>query len=131
MNERIAVTLLLLVLSIIDIKKRVIPHWGILALFLISFFSADNLFASLCWCIYAFAGLSLGYIITKGGIGGGDVKLLTALAFHLGAAFPILLGYLLITSLLGFLAGFISCRKIKVSLPLAPFILIAYILMIV
>lgn len=126
MIERIPVLILLLVLSVIDIKKREVPHWGVLALFLYSLFTVDRLSASLFWGIYAFLGLWFIFFITKGGMGGGDVKLLTVLAFYLGSLLPVYLGFLVITSGFGFLISILYYRKLNLTLPLVPFICLAF-----
>jgi len=128
MNEKIVIILLLLVLSFIDIKKREVPHLGVLALFLYALFFQDVSLMSLFWCAYCFIGLGLVYVVTRGGIGGGDIKLLSSLAFCLGSSFPIYLGFLSVVSGIGFLAGYVYYRKLKISLPLVPIIFVAYLL---
>ncbi len=128
MNENVAVLLLLFALSIIDITKREVPHWGVLILFVFSLVAVDDYSSSFFWCLYAFLGLSLVYFISKGAIGGGDVKLLAALAFYLGAEFVFYLGYFSFVSCLGFLIGFLYYRSTKISLPLVPFVFSAFLL---
>lgn len=128
MIEQLPVILLLLVLSIIDVKKREVPHWGVLALFLYALFCRDASLMSLFWGAYCFLGLGFVYSVTRGGIGGGDIKLLSSLAFCLGSSFPIYLGFLSAVSGVGFLVGVTYYRKLKISLPLIPFIFIAYLL---
>ncbi len=126
MSDKIPVVLLLSVLSVIDLKKREVPHWGVLSLFLYALFTADKIADSIFWGIYAFLGLWFIFYITKGGLGGGDVKLLTALAFYLGPMFPIYLGFLTVTSGIGFLTAFLYYKKFHQSLPMAPFIFLAF-----
>lgn len=128
MIEKLPVITLLLILSIIDIKKREVPHWGVLVLFLYSFFTVDKLSSSIFWAIITFLCLWIIYAITNGGIGGGDVKMLTALAFYFGSVFPVYLAFLCIISGIGFIAGFIYSRNLKISLPLIPFIFIAFLM---
>lgn len=126
MMESIPVLLLLAVLSYIDIKKREVPHCGVLALFLYVLITTDRITASLFWGIYAFGGSFLVYLITKGGMGGGDVKILSVLGFYWGPYFPVYLGFLSLTAGMGFVLTGIVCNKLKVSLPLVPFMLLAH-----
>lgn len=128
MIESIPVLVLLCVLSLIDIKKREVPHWGVLALFTYALFTVEQFTASLFWGISAFIGLFVLYLVTKGGIGGGDVKLLTVLGFYFGSFFPVYLGFLSLTAGIGFLAGFIFYRRMKFSLPMVPLMFLAFIM---
>jgi len=128
MIENIPVLILLFVLSIIDIYKREVPHWGCLSLLIYSFFTIAKLTESLFWGLYASIGLFVIYLATGGGLGGGDVKLLAVLGFNLGSLFPAYLGLLSLTTSLGFLLGVLYYRKLKVSLPLVPLMFLAYLL---
>lgn len=128
MIERIPVLILLSVLSVIDIKKREVPHWGVLALLLYSLFTIDQFTTSLFWGLYALAGLFFIYLVTRGGFGGGDVKLLAVLGFYWGSLFPVYLGFLSLTTGIGFLIGAIYYRKLRIALPLVPLIFLAFVL---
>ena len=125
MNEHLPVLLLLFFLSVIDIRKRIVPHWGIFALLLYALLVRENYSLSLAYGAYTFLALTSIYFITNGGIGGGDVKLMTALAFYLGNSFPFYLGYLAIFSGAGFLIGFMWHKRFKYSLPLVPFLFVS------
>lgn len=128
MDEKLPIILLLLVLSFIDIKKREVPHLGVLALFLYALFFRDISLMSLFWCAYCFIGLGVAYMVTRGGIGGGDIKLLASLAFCLGSFFPVYLGCLAVVSGVGFLAGYVYYKNLSISLPFVPIIFMAYLL---
>ena len=128
MSEKIPIIIILLILSVIDIKKREVPHLWVLTLFLYVLLIEKMSCLSFFWACYCFIGLGIVYFITRGGIGGGDIKLLAVLAYYLGSSFPIFLGALTVTSGVGFLAGAVYHRKMKLSLPLVPFIFIAFLL---
>ena len=128
MIEHMPVLFLLAVLSFIDIKKREVPHWGVLSLFIYSLFIVESYKASIFWSLYVFSGLFLIFLLTKGGMGGGDVKLLTVLAFCLGSMLPIYLGYLMVSAGIGFVASLVYFRRFNVSLPMVPFIFLAFLL---
>jgi len=128
MIKTVLVLLLLSVLSVIDLKKREVPHWGVTALFVYSLFASEDFTVSFLWGIYAFLGLFIIYWVTKGGIGGGDVKLLAVLGFYFGDLFPVYLGFLSLTAGAGFLVGAAYYRRISFSLPLVPLMLAAFVL---
>ncbi|NLK50457.1 MAG: prepilin peptidase, partial [Candidatus Cloacimonetes bacterium] len=80
------VLLLLGFLSIIDLRKREVPHLGVFALLIYSFFvvlKANKLWPNTQIALIVFGLLFVVYMCTKG-VGGGDIKLLTALAFYMG-----------------------------------------------
>ena len=124
---------ILLAISCIDLEKGIIPNQLILIL--------------LCWCMLwqflcpeidlrmAAIGFLIGgflfYIIavlSKGGMGGGDVKLMALLGFSVG--FPIVFVNFFLAFLLGAIMGIvmlISGKKTgKDSLPFGPFLCLAY-----
>lgn len=125
MSDNIPVLALLFLLSIIDIKKRVIPHWGVGALFLYTFFVLDDYVQSIFYAGSAFLVLLAVYYLSRGGIGGGDVKLITVLAFYLGNDFPLYIVMLALFSGLGFFIGLLWYRRLKFSLPFAPFLFVS------
>ena len=100
-----------------DIKRREIDDWVSVAILVYSMFidlilRREMLILSLFCAFTIFISLYLVYLITKN-IGGGDVKLLTSLAFYFSDKIVILL---LLASIIGFLYALIKGIKEKTYL---------------
>lgn len=115
-------------LSCVDIKKREVPDLAVLALFLYSFFAVDDLYEGLKTAAYVFFVLLCVSLITKGGVGGGDIKLLTVLAFLMGVRFYEVMFFAVPVFIAGFTAVFLKERRLNVEVPMVPFIFLFYIL---
>jgi len=79
-----------------DYKRKEIDNWVPAAvltygIILNAFLNPARFIESIMYMLTAFAILFAIYIITNGQLGGGDVKLLTALAFFFGSSIMILL----------------------------------------
>ncbi len=123
----IAVILLLIKIAYIDYKQKIIPDKLNIIVALLGFF---NLILNFQYCkiyivsaVITFAVFLFLAVITDGGIGGGDIKLFTALALIFGTE------VLLIVAFTFVLAAVISMMKIltkkadlKESIALAPYI---------
>lgn len=122
------IAVLLGYLSYVDIKKRVVPDLAVLALFLYSFFVVKNFRMSIIVGLFVFIiNLTLA-VITEGGIGGGDIKLMSVLAFVMGEDFFLLLlplGFFMILTLIHCL---ITGKGIKFSVPFVPYMFISYLI---
>lgn len=122
------IAILLGYLSYVDIKKRVVPDLAVLALFLYSFFVVENFKMSIIVGVFVFIiNLTLA-VITKGGIGGGDIKLMSVLAFAMGEYFFLLvlpLGFFMILTLICCL---VAGKGIKFSVPFVPYMFISYLI---
>ncbi len=124
-----AVTILLGIGSVMDIKTREIPNWISLGVLLAAFldFNIQNLWGIIVAVIFFSVALATGKI------GGGDVKLIAALSVVCGlwGSFALLL--FAQTAMLVFYAGnYILCkihgRTADKALPFVPFITFGYVL---
>lgn len=124
---------MLLVISFIDLDKGIIPNHLVLLLFLWS--TAWQVFhptVSLAEAgIGMLAGGGLFYLIavlSKGGMGGGDIKLMAVLGFVVG--WPLVLILFLLAFLLGALVGLtlmiIGKKTRRDPLPFGPFLSISF-----
>lgn len=115
-------------LSYLDVQKREVPNEGVLALFFYALVFSSDLIAGLISGGYTFLLLYGVYRLSKGSLGGGDVKLLAALAFFLGAEFHRFLLCFLVVLLAGFLGGVVVRKNVRFTVPLVPYIFAAYLL---
>lgn len=121
----------LLVLSFIDIEFQIIPDaisiplivLGMMISFLPSCSSniASNIVESLIGIVVGGGSLLLVSIISRGGLGGGDIKLNGAVGAFLGWKFALLTVF--IGSLIGSIAGVVILKKTKNrKIPFGPFL---------
>lgn len=126
---------LLLIVSGIDFKMGIIPNRFVLFIFLWGFlwqFLRPDLPMESALTGFLTGGV-LFYVIalaSKGGMGGGDIKLMAALGFITG--WPYVLVLFMLSFILGALAGgfllIIKKKTLKDSLPFAPFLSIGFLL---
>lgn len=115
--------IVLLYAAYTDLTKRIIPNWLVLTALLVGF--GYHLYRGSI--IYAIAGVMLTVvllIILKlfMSLGEGDIKFSLALGALLGpAAILVVLGSLVLAVIVGLL-----CRQREISVPLAPYMLIAF-----
>lgn len=122
-----AISLLLGIGSVMDIKTREIPNWisVIVAMTAIINFRLDNLWGIIVAVIFFSVALATGKI------GGGDVKLIAALSVVCGlwGSFALLL-FAQISMLIFYAGNYILCKingkTADKSLPFVPFIFIGY-----
>lgn len=122
------VALLLGFLSYHDVKKREVPNLAVLALFVFSFFLVKDYAVHFNTALHCFAVLILINIITRGGVGGGDIKLLTVLSFFMGEKFYEMMFFAVPVFLTGFTIVFLKERQLNVEVPMVPFIFLSYVL---
>ncbi len=122
-----AISILLGIGSILDIKTREIPDWisVFVALSAVINFRTENLFGLIVAAIFFVTAL------VTGKIGGGDVKLITALSMICGLWGSFLLLLFAQTAMLIFYAGNsyfckINGKTASKTLPFVPFIFIGY-----
>jgi len=125
-----------LVISAIDLEHGIIPD-GLSAMLLgtgvlYHFLSFDISFLNrLLGMAVGFGLLYLLAVISKGGMGGGDIKLCAGIGLWLG--FPGFLYALLAASIIGSLASIalmaIKKKGIKETIPFGPFLMIGFLLM--
>ena len=129
------ILLLLLLISYQDLRKGIIPNYLVLSLFLwVLFWQLLSPVFSLGSSLAGFlAGGGLFYLIavlSKGGLGGGDIKLMAVLGLATG--WPLVLLVFLLAFLLGALVGlvllFAKVKTWRSALPFAPFLTLAFFL---
>ena len=124
-----------LMISVIDFKYYVIPNRLNMVLLLIGyiyhFISGDLSFIERLWGLTAgFGVLFLLSAISRGGIGGGDIKLAAVMGFWLGS------GGILYALFIGALAGSITglalilmgIKKRKEAIPFGPFLIMGFLM---
>lgn len=122
-----AISILLGIGSVMDIKTREIPNWisVFVALFAVINFRLENLWGIIVAVIFFSVALATGKI------GGGDVKLIAALSVVCGlwGSFALLL-FAQISMLIFYAGKYILCKingkTASKSLPFVPFIFIGY-----
>jgi len=65
-------------------------------------------------------------LIAEGSVGGGDIKLLTALAFFMGKDFSMLAFPMFILLVSTLIYGLIKGKGLKYSVPLVPYVFVSY-----
>ena len=122
-----AISILLGIGSVMDIKTREIPDWisVFIALFAVINFRPENLWGLVVAAIFFVTAL------VTGKIGGGDVKLITALSVVCGlwGSFSLLL-FAQISMLIFYAGNYFFCKingkTSSKTLPFVPFIFIGY-----
>ena len=131
---------LLLILSVVDFDIKEVPHGILLCilalgvlLFILSFFPATALTSTLWWehLIGAFAvslPLFIVMIVTKGGIGGGDIKLTFCLGLILGykLAFVSFLFGIVLAAIASVVLLLAFGKNRKFALPLVAFLAVGF-----
>lgn len=120
------VALLLGYLSFIDIKKREVPDLAVLALFLYSFFIVKDLKVSFIAGGSIFIVQLLLSVATNGGVGGGDIKLFSVVAFLLGYDLYLLALPMTVLMVVTILYCFVTKKGLWYSVPFAPYIFISF-----
>ncbi|MCG0275647.1 MAG: A24 family peptidase [Thermosediminibacteraceae bacterium] len=124
----VPVIILLGYLSYVDLKKREVPDLAVLALFIYSLLACRNLKEGLITGGLVFIVHLSAAVITNGGIGGGDIKLMSVLAFLLGRDFFLMvlpMAWLMIAMLV---YALFTGRGLRYSIPLVPYIFISFVL---
>ncbi|AHF09657.1 MULTISPECIES: A24 family peptidase [Dehalobacter] len=125
---------ILLLIAFIDFKTMLIPNWSVLLILvlgiLFAFFNQDvSWLERLIGFFGAGLGLLLIYIFSRGGIGGGDIKLMAAAGFFLG--WKLTFWAMLVGSIIGGVFGVIILvsgkGQLKTAIPYGPFLVIGII----
>lgn len=117
------ITSLLLLASYIDIKKRIIPDTiNIIILIIAIVINKGNIKNNIIPALIIFLITYIVAYITNDGFGGGDIKLLTALALYIGDKIYIIT---LIAAVTGLIIGLIKKQK---NIPFGPYIAFGYII---
>lgn len=125
----LSIILSLIIISIIDIIFLRIPNWLNIILFLnaLSYVIWYDLGKYFQGSIIGLSIFLIGYFLTKGSLGEGDIKLIPSLGLLIG--FPDILYLILYSSLLS-LTIFIFNKKRKAQvLPFAPFLSIVFLIL--
>ncbi|ADH59856.1 peptidase A24A prepilin type IV [Thermoanaerobacter mathranii subsp. mathranii str. A3] len=124
--KHIPIVMILSYLSYTDLKKREVPDFAVLALFIYSLFTCTSFKESILMAALVFILLLIPSILFEGSIGGGDIKLLTALAFFMGRDFSVLAFPMFILLVATLIYGLIKGKGLKYSVPLVPYVFVSY-----
>ncbi len=127
---------LLVIIAIIDIDYQIIPDNLVILIFLIAIIyeitnnHLINLLDNIIALILSGLLFTIIFIVSKGGIGGGDIKLIGVLGFILGI--PKIFLSIFLSFLLGAVASIVllSCgiRNRKDVIPFGPFIVLSFLI---
>lgn len=115
-------------LSWVDIKKREVPDPAVLALFLYSLFVCRSFKEGLIIGGLVFVIHLLVAVVADGSIGGGDIKLMSVLAFLLGRDF-----FLLALPMVGLMTAtlvyaLVTGKGLRYSVPLVPYLFVSFLI---
>lgn len=114
--------------SYTDLKKREVPDFMVLILFIYAFFIIENFIMSLIIGLFVFVIHLIAAVITDGGIGGGDIKLMSVLAFALGEDFFLLAVPMAISMIITIIYGLLKGKGINFSVPFVPYIFLSFLI---
>lgn len=119
---------LLLITAFIDVEHRIIPDEiiivGIIMGFLFTVLLPDLSLLNALWGLLAGGGsLLLVALISRGGMGGGDVKLMAMMGTFLGWGGA--LGTIFLGALFGSIGGLLARKGLKGTIPFGPFLALA------
>lgn len=113
---------ILIVISIIDIRKRIVPNVvilvGVVIVSVLKCYSFGIFISSIIGMVIAFGMFLALWLIVPAGIGAGDVKLAALIGYMAG--FPNVMIFLPAAFIIGGLTAVLYHRKQKQSLPYAP-----------
>lgn len=128
----VALGVVLTYISIVDYNVQKIPNTMVLYLFLIKLIDAvitkeKWLETSIAFILFLIV-MAILYRFSKGGLGAGDVKLIAVMAFYLGLESTCLVLILACGLIIGYacIRWFLKKQHWKTSVPMAPFVLIGY-----
>lgn len=138
MQELIYITtiLLLIKISIIDYKQKIIPNKLNLILTLLGILNliinSQNCKVYISSAGITFAVFLLLAVITDGGIGGGDIKLLTALSLIFGSNILMIVTIAFtVATIFTIPKLFFKQMSVKENVPLAPFVCLSVIMVLI
>lgn len=117
--------------SYTDLKNRIIPNEAVLTLLIYSFFIIDNYKQSIVMGLFVFLLHLVLAVITNGGVGGGDIKLMSVMAFMMGFNVTFLVLPLAVMMVLTAIYCITTRKGLKYTVPLAPYIFLSYITLLV
>nr|WP_245301312.1 A24 family peptidase [Thermoanaerobacterium butyriciformans] len=123
----IPVIFILAYLSYVDLKKREVPDFAVIVLFIYSLFFISNLKESLLMAGIVFILLMITSLISSRSIGGGDIKLLTVLAFFMGKDFSMLALPMFVLLIFSLIYGILKGKGLRHYVPLVPYVFLSYI----
>ncbi|MCM8901752.1 A24 family peptidase [Caldicoprobacter algeriensis] len=117
-----------------DLKRREIDHWPVLAISLYGIayrLLTSGIIEALVSAAVTFTILYAVYVVSKGRLGGGDVKLLTALSIFFGWHSPLLVFVSCIIAIVYILVQGVATHQnpFKIQSPFAPSIFLATVLL--
>jgi Flp pilus assembly protein protease CpaA len=113
-----------------DLKRREIDHWVVISIaiygLIIQLLRFHKLIDALISATIIFIIVFTVYVLSKGGFGGGDVKLLTALTlFFATHSFAVVALACIIATVYGIIRAVITGQGLKTQLPFAPAIFLS------
>lgn len=100
----------------------------VLALFIYAFFIVEDFKMGLIIGSFVFVIHLTAAVITDGGIGGGDIKLMSVIAFAMGENFFLLIVPISIFMIITLIYGLLKGKGIKFAVPFVPYIFISYLI---
>lgn len=117
--------------SYTDLKDRIVPNKIVLILLLYSFFIIEDYKQSIVMGLFVFIAQLAMAVITNGGIGGGDIKLVSVVAFMMGYDIALIALPLAIMMIITMIYCIIAKKGIKYSVPFIPYVFISYIMVVI
>lgn len=117
--------------SYTDLKERIVPNKVVLILLLYSFFIIEDYKQSIVMGLFVLMVQLAMAVITNGGIGGGDIKLVSAMAFIMGYDMALMALPLALMMIITTIYCIITKKGIKYSVPFIPYVFISYIMMLI
>lgn len=99
-----------------------------LALFIYAFFIVKDFKMSIVISIFVFVIHFIAAVISNGGVGGGDIKLLSVIAFAMGEDFFVIVLPMAILMIITLIYGLLKGNGIKFAVPFVPYIFISYLI---
>jgi len=122
----IPVLILLGYTSYTDLKKRIVPDGAVILLLIYSLFLIEDIKQSLLFGLFIFAVQLILAVISDGGIGGGDIKLMSVMAFMMGYDIALMALPLAILMIFAMAYSIITKKGLNYSVPFVPYIFISY-----
>lgn len=100
----------------------------VLALFIYAFFIVEDFKMGLIIGSFVFVIHLIAAVITDGGIGGGDIKLMSVLAFALGEDFFLMVIPMIVFMIITLFYGLLRGKGINFAVPFVPYIFLSFLI---
>lgn len=125
--KHLPIIMMMIFLSYKDIKTRRVSDKAVILLMMYSILIVEDFKVSVLVGLSIFIMNMLVVLLFKGGIGGGDIKVMTVIAFTLGWDFYFACEVMLVLTLITALYGVVKGNGIKFEVPYIPYICVGYI----